>query len=312
MPEKKRTSLGRGLSALLEEAAPPPVADAPAGGVVHLPVSEIRANADQPSLLAGIVSDEHGNRLTPSHAKKGSKRYRYYVSNGGATRDEDRALRIPAHGLESVVMDALVDWLNDQSRLVQWFGDLEARALHDCLNRAKELAKRVRLEPRVHLTQCLQRVTIWKDRIGIAVRVEAIRAIGSAANPVVEDDRIAKIEVPAQAKRCGMAVRLVVNAPGAVAKQAPDGNLIALLSKAHDWFGLLTSGRCNSVSAVASQEGVTSSYVTRVIYLAFLAPDIVQGIVRGEHPPQLTARQLIRMVPLPDRWAEQRALLGFG
>jgi hypothetical protein len=51
--------------------------------------------------------------------------------------------------------------------------------------------------------------------------------------------------------------------------------------------------------------------VTRVTHLALLAPDIVQSIVRGEHPPSLNADRLIRQVPLPMVWNEQRALLGF-
>ena len=90
----------------------------------------------------------------------------------------------------------------------------------------------------------------------------------------------------------------------------PDPKLVALLAKAHDWFARLSSGRYDSVRAIARQEHVGSNYVTRVIYLAFLAPDIVQRIVRGEHPKELNADRVIRMVPLPDAWADQRTLFG--
>jgi len=85
-----------------------------------------------------------------------------------------------------------------------------------------------------------------------------------------------------------------------------------LLAKAHEWLGQLTSGRSRSISSIAQAQRVTSSYVTRVVQLAVLAPDIVQRIAHGEQPPQLTARQLIHAVPLPLDWAQQRALLGFG
>lgn len=65
------------------------------------------------------------------------------------------------------------------------------------------------------------------------------------------------------------------------------------------------------MQAIAQQEQIrSSSYVTRVIYLAFMAPDIVQRIVRGEQPVELTADRLIRMGPLPDAWADRRAQLG--
>jgi hypothetical protein len=58
------------------------------------------------------------------------------------------------------------------------------------------------------------------------------------------------------------------------------------------------------------EERVTGSYVARVIQLAFLAPDIVQKIQRAEHPLELNAQGLLRVVPLPLAWDEQRSLLG--
>ena len=91
-----------------------------------------------------------------------------------------------------------------------------------------------------------------------------------------------------------------------------DPKLRALLAKGQDWLGRLTSGRSPSIKAIADQEHVTSSYVTRVIKLALLAPDILQRITRGEHPPELTAGRLIRMLPVPDEWEGQRKRLGFG
>jgi hypothetical protein len=64
------------------------------------------------------------------------------------------------------------------------------------------------------------------------------------------------------------------------------------------------------VPAIAQAEQLDRSYVRRVIYLAFLAPDIVQRILRGDHPPELTMTRLVRMTPLPMSWTEQRRLLG--
>ena len=104
-------------------------------------------------------------------------------------------------------------------------------------------------------------------------------------------------------------MRLIVKAPGAPPRCTPDATLVALLARAADWFGRLTSGQASSVAQIAQAEGVTNAYVTRVTHLAFLAPDIVQGIVRGDQPPALNAERLIRQVPLPMDWTEQRALL---
>jgi len=124
------------------------------------------------------------------------------------------------------------------------------------------------------------------------------------------DSPSTSIEVPVQLKRCGMAVRMIVRAPGKAANRRPDSKLIALISKAHKWFEKLTSGRYDSIKAIAQDERVTPSYVTHVIYLAFLDPGIVQRILSGDHPLELSADRPIRMVPLPESWVEQRKLLG--
>ena len=50
-------------------------------------------------------------------------------------------------------------------------------------------------------------------------------------------------------------------------------------------------------------------YVSQVLPLAFLAPDIVAMILDGRHPPDLTAERLIKHTKLPVDWAQQRRLL---
>jgi hypothetical protein len=66
------------------------------------------------------------------------------------------------------------------------------------------------------------------------------------------------------------------------------------------------------VLSIAQEHRLASADVTRVVYLAFLAPDIVQTIVRGEQPPiELNVKRLLAMAPLPMDWAEQRRVLGF-
>lgn len=90
----------------------------------------------------------------------------------------------------------------------------------------------------------------------------------------------------------------------------PDPTVIALINKGYDWFERLTSGRYDSLNAIAKEEKVDSSYVSRLIYLAFLDPAIVQRILKGDHPEELTAKRLMQIVPLPVAWSEQRAVLG--
>jgi hypothetical protein len=126
----------------------------------------------------------------------------------------------------------------------------------------------------------------------------------------VDGDLPLVIEVAMRMKRCGQAVRLIVGTSDARRNRPPDPKLIALLARAHDWFGRLSSGQAGHVSAIAAESGFSASYVTRVMYLAFLAPDIVQRIVKGDQPPDLGTDLLMQSVPLPLSWAEQRSALG--
>ena len=67
-----------------------------------------------------------------------------------------------------------------------------------------------------------------------------------------------------------------------------------------------------TLHAIASQEHVTPGYVSRLLRLPSLAPDIITAIVNGKNPPQLTAKKLMRRVlELPVDWNEQHKLLGF-
>ena len=79
---------------------------------------ETGADAAEPSLLAGLLFDEAGERLTPTHANKKGRRYRYYVSQRLVTGGKPSApngRRIPAGDLERLVIDRVRDWLADEA-----------------------------------------------------------------------------------------------------------------------------------------------------------------------------------------------------
>src|SRR5512144_350329 len=88
----------------------------------------IGADAKQPSLLAGLIFDESGERLTPSHAVKKGTRYRYYVSRSlivGAAKDHSKGRRIPAGNLEGLVIDRLRALLADEGAMLSAISDAE-------------------------------------------------------------------------------------------------------------------------------------------------------------------------------------------
>ena len=117
--------------------------------------------------------------------------------------------------------------------------------------------------------------------------------------------------IKVQLKRCGMAVRLIVKSSEYNNKRKPDPKLITRMLNAYDWFERLTSGKADSIQSIAKEERVSSSYVTRVVHLAFLAPEFVKRIATGDNPPEFNVDCLIRKVPLSNDWDVQHQLLGF-
>jgi hypothetical protein len=262
---------------------------------------KVKAHALERSLLSGRVFDAAGNPLSASHSNKGQRRYRYYVGPGVVADGDEAPLRVPASDLEGLVQGCLLQWLSDESQLLPYLQGLDPHRVRETLQRAKTLAEQLNTNIREHLPDCVERVVVGTDSVSVTIRLTSI-GLEEAPGPT--------IDIAAAFKRCGLAVRLVVNAPGMPMRRTLDSKLIGMLQKSQDWLQRLTSGQCDGVAAIAADESITTSYVTRAIYLSFLAPDIVDLIVKGEQPVELNLERLMRLVPLPADWAEQRRLLG--
>jgi site-specific DNA recombinase len=106
-------------------------------------------------------------------------------------------------------------------------------------------------------------------------------------------------DVPLRIKRRGVEMRLVIGGRSA-SPTTPDPVLLKEIRRAHRCFAALVSGQVSSVAELATVEGVSDRYVSSLLPLAFLAPDIVDAIAAGRQPPELTAHRLIRTVELRD------------
>src|SRR5689334_2532604 len=111
-----------------------------------------RAKAAEPSLLAGLLVDARGERLTPSHAVKKGRRYRYYVSAALITEagtDRARGLRLAAREIEEAVIRILCDALTNPAKLLERLGTaaMSNDKIRKILSRANCLAVALKGEP---------------------------------------------------------------------------------------------------------------------------------------------------------------------
>lgn len=88
-----------------------------------------------------------------------------------------------------------------------------------------------------------------------------------------------------------------------------DQTLIKVIARAFRWERLLMSGRFNSIDELAASEGINPSYVSRVMRISLLSPDIIEAILDGRHPAHLTMKDLLE--PFPLDWTEQWHEFGF-
>jgi hypothetical protein len=95
-------------------------------------------------------------------------------------------------------------------------------------------------------------------------------------------------------------------------RSAANPGLLRILARAHDFQDRLRQDSDLTVPAIAGQERLTIGYLSRLLRLPSLAPDIVTAVINGKHPPDLSAKRLMRLaLKLPTDWNEQRKLLGF-
>ena len=90
-------------------------------------------------------------------------------------------------------------------------------------------------------------------------------------------------------------------------KPQPDGTLIKALARAWRWQRMLDQGVYTTVSEIGDVENISKSYVSRILRLALLAPDIVEVILDGRAYSDVVLEKLEEAPP--GEWKAQRSLL---
>lgn len=239
----------------------------------------------------------------PKHAVKNGRRYRYYVSRRLAAGDDgvkcqrvDPAWRLPAREIERVVSEAVRSLLTDPAELARC-----AREAGVAQRSIPELLGNAGLRKGEPLEQ-VDRVDLGAERIKILINLRDL----------LPDEVQLHHTVPMTMRRRGVESRLVIEGDRA-GSGAPglDPALVKAIARGRQWFQNLVSGRAASLVEIAKAEGITESYVGRLIPLAFLAPDIVESVLAGNQPVHVTTELLTKRVDLPTDWEEQMSLLGF-
>ena len=279
----------------------------------------LAVGAEAPSLLAGLIVDADGSRMTPAHATKKAKRYRYYVSASLLAGDHPQAqkgMRVPAGDTEALVLDRLRAFFSSRTNIGDALAplDLEARAFDAALRNAFTLSKRWLAMPPVELKSFVldifDRITVAADRIEIQLsraKIAAALQVGERGQRSDLDPITLSIE--AKLRRAGKGKRLVI-ANGAEAEV--NAGLVAMITEAFAIQKQLLSGSDASIEAMTERLEIAKGRLTSLVRLSYLAPDVVRALLAGRQPIELTpTRLLLLSKDLPHDWIEQRRFLGF-
>src|ERR1700731_2026991 len=273
-----------------------------------------KAHATEPSLLAGVLVDARGERLTASHAVKKGRRYRYYVSTEAGT-DRPQGWRLAAQEIEDAVIKVLADALTRPAMLLERFdtagipGDQTSRML----DRATRLAAALNRSPAERakvVRDLIEKVIVDQQTITITIRRSSLSG-GAVVPPSSENPSDSPIELtaPVALKRRGVEIRLVLPVVAIQHDRSrSDPTLIKAIARGRAWFEELAAGRARSLRELAERDGITRRYVRRLVDLAFLSPELVEVILHGRQPVELTATRLTEL-DLPLDWTDQRRLL---
>ena len=262
--------------------------------------------------------------MTPSHASKKGIRYRYYISRSltkNCKVEHPEAQRIPAARLEELVIKRITALLSEPTELINYLPAHYKNAAFQLHLDASSKNLLGRIEQNTAtcwddlILTFLTRVQIHREHVEIHISGDAIaQAIfgdtaSSASNDNDAEDNNIRLTVTATLTRTGKELRFVIS--GAADQTTPDETLIRLLQRARALQSAIEQSGSASIEEIAASQNMTSSYVTRLMRLNFLAPDIVEAIFTGRQPAELSANKLMKDTRYPLGWREQRNALGF-
>ena len=260
-------------------------------------------------LVGKLFADAH--RLTPSHASKDGKRYRYYVSHAfetGKTAAGQR-WRINAETLEATVLKAIDHWMRTPNA-VQSLLTNDARA-KDLQSMQLKLTALCAEENAISKPQ---RLALWATRINRIDLDETSLAIVFTPKSLFHDG--AKLHLASKCKiqsnlaigKRGVGLRLIIG--DTETAREPTDSALGMIKDAFTWRERWFNDPGMTLSDVAKEADADLGDVSKQMRLAFLAPDIVTALLNGTAPEELKPKRLRRIAHLPASWSAQRRLLG--
>src|SRR5712672_3623317 len=241
-------------------------------------------------LLTGLLFDDAGYRMIPTHATKAGIRYRYYVSTSvlhgeAGTASVGSVSRVPAADIEDVIIKSLKE--------------------HLAANQGRSATATLPLGDRGALAQLVAGIVVRKDTLIVRLKSDgADQASDSSGDPSLTihwhkppSKRSRQILLPHNASRSDVR-------PEQFERRA---RLVSAIARGRRWLDDVVSGRITTVAQLCAREKCSVRQINMTISLAFLAPNLVKAAVEGRLPRGIGVE---RLRDPPTEWSRQFEALG--
>jgi len=274
------------------------------------------------SLLAGKIFDDKGNYMSPSHSNTRNRKYRYYVSQAiiqSRKHEAGTISKIPAGEIEIFIQNELKNFLADTKTIQKYIENQELSKQKELLLTAKNLqtVNKNRVD-NFFIRAITSKITLYKEKIEIILcKEQLIKVLESIAYNIFFPEEL-KEETKSP---------IIINKTIRLSQTSNNGStliisdfkkpeinhndqLIKAIVKSHYWNNLLLTEKVKNNTEIQKMENFSSlTYVRNILNLRFLAPDIVDSILAGTQPKDLTVGKLFEVKTL--EWKEQKRSLNF-
>jgi site-specific DNA recombinase len=255
----------------------------------------LRNRADH--LLTGLLFDDAGHRMVPTHATKAGVRYRYYAStpvlHGEArTASAGTVSRIPAADIEDTVVKSLKEYL--------------------AANQGVATTSAESLGNRETLAELVVGIVVHRDRLTISLKSDGADDASDSADDASDYSDVRSLTISWQKPPSRRSRKILLPHSTSRSDIRPEqferrARLVRTIARARQWLDDVISGRVTAVAELCVRENCSVRQVNMTISLAFLAPNLVKAAVEGRLPRGVGIE---RLRDPPTEWRRQFETLG--
>ena len=260
---------------------------------------------DDHSFLVGKLYDDRGNRMGASHASKGGRRWRYYVSRAalsGRWKEAGSVVRIPAPEIENLVANAVGAHLAARANAIDGCHIDRGDGRGDCAITQNESGRMRRCLPSENdVRNAIDRATVSATRIEIVLNKSIV---------VEGQDRVLTLPwTRASSRRRREIIQGVGEAqrPLRAMRTKARDSFIRALCDARRWLDELLIDPAQTIKSLAMREHKSERSIRMTMSLAFVSPVLAEAALEGRLPRGFSVK---RLTDLPILWSEQWRAVG--